>query len=799
MRITILVCLLFGFHNLFGQVGYDCHNQSNLKSNWTYLGPVNNKDELMHQRFGNIGCINVNPKDSNEVFVGSPSGALMHTTNRGQTWQSLTDQMDIPIIGVNDLIIDYTKTPYEIIISTGSENEWYNTPDFGIFKSIDGGVTWQQKKVAGITELFGPVYYKFIQHKGLIFCWSRSSVILSTDKGENWKQILNRETIADGLPLKEREIRYIYFEPKGNKLFFSTIQKWNSKGNENAKLYTFSLKDKSIKNITHQLRNSFKTAKKDNGLEAIQILPFKKNRLLFTASHHSSQEIYSYEYDIAKGKVVDYEVPNGGNLNGASLRWFRGFKLNEKNSKIRYVACVYLYKSIDGGQTFKRLFNYSFGDNSIPHVDIRSIQITHYSDDGESDHIYLGTDGGLSFSSDGGKSFRNLNGPELQLTQFFGVGSSPFNGIISAGAQDNSIMSYIPKEKKWVHKVLGDGYDVTYSKIIPGRAYGQYNSRAMRSTNNDVVPFSKSLRLDQEKSSNRKTIIAHPNGDLFFGAKSLFRLPKNESKWIELKTPLSNKSLTMDVSISNPNIIYMSGNWGDLIKSTDGGKTWKNIIGQLLIDGFKQTNRIQSICISPYDEDRVFIGFGNMGDYNSLCKESIRVIESNDGGKTWSNISRGLPIFAVQDLKFYEGSYESLFAATDQGVYFRRGSGYKWQRFSDNLPKCLIGELNINYCRGKLLAATFGRGLWEADLPPIKNKNPMILRGKKTITAPKGEALVINQDIIVRGKCKITIDCPIYMPKGSKMLVKRKSQVVFTENGKIINGCGNNWQGIVEK
>jgi hypothetical protein len=108
---------------------------------------------------------------------------------------------------------------------------------------------------------------------------------------------------------------------------------------------------------------------------------------------------------------------------------------------------------------------------------------------GESDYIYLGTDGGLSFSNNGGKSFVNLNGESLPITQFYGMGVSPFTGSISAGSQDNSIMSYLPKEKKWIVAIRGDGYDVEYDKLRPNIAYGQYNSRAMMMTKNDVAPF----------------------------------------------------------------------------------------------------------------------------------------------------------------------------------------------------------------------------------------------------------------------------------------------------------------------
>jgi photosystem II stability/assembly factor-like uncharacterized protein len=797
----LFLCLLFTLCNsfAFAQFDYDCFNQSNQKANWQFLGPVNTDDELMHQRFGNVICMSINPKDSNEIFVASPTGALMHTTNRGQSWSSLTDQTPAPIIGVNDIIVDYSKRPYEILIATASNNEWYDTPNFGILKSTDGGKTWVQKKVQGAEQRFQPAFFEFLQHKNLLFVRSNKSIYLSKNKGESWQPLLKEKTIVGGLKLKEREIRRIFYEPKQALLYFSTKQKFTSRGNENAKLYTYSLDNGSIKDLTPLLLNEQRTTTDKNGFEAIQINPNGNGTLLLSASHYNSDEFFVYTYDYLQGKVTNAKVPNRGALSGSSLHWFRGLKINPLNKSIQYLAGVYLYKSIDGGKTFKKMFPYSFGYNSVPHVDIRSMQITKFSVDGTQDHIYLGTDGGLSFSNNGGETFRNLNGRELQLTQFYGLGSSPFTGVITAGAQDNSLMTFEPETKKWSHNVRGDGYDVAYSKNIPGLVYGQYNSHSLYFSTNDIVPFKNNTRIVDGDANNRKTLITHPDGDLFFAAKKLYHLPEKNGKWIQHKTPLSHKAAAIDVCASNAKIIYMSGLWGQLIKSEDGGKSWEDISKNIIVNGKRQKKRIQSICISTYDEDKVWIGFGYIGSYDDMCKETVRVVETSDGGKTWTNSSQGLPVFAIQDLIFLEGSYESIFAATDQGIYFKRGSGYQWQRFSDKLPNTLIGELEINYCRGKLLAATYGRGLWETDLPIIKDKNPLILRGSTIFSAPKGEAKVVNQDILLRGRAKLIIDCPVYMSKGSSIRVKRKAQVEITENGKLINGCGNSWKGIVEK
>ena len=796
MRLRLLVILSIFPFILHAQNNYDCFYQPSIKSNWKYLGPKNEPDELDNQRFGNVTAISINPKNDQEIFVGSPTGSLFHTTNRGKSWHCLTDQNDLPIIGVNDVLVDYTKQPYHILIATGCSYFWNDAARFGIFKSTDGGKTWQRKKTKE-EGIFSDPYFKFTTHKNKIFARASASIISSDDYGDTWKTELQREEEFDGLKFTERNIRYFHYEASQNKIYFGTSQKYTKRGNEPAKLFVLDLATKELEDLSPMLQKSYKTEVKDNGYEAIQILPYENGKLLFAASHFYSREGFIYEYDIKKNKIVDYEVPNASKLS-VSLFWYSGHRLNKVNNRIRYLGDVYLHKSIDGGQTYKKLFGYSLGSNNVPHVDVRNMIITKHSADGESDHIYLGTDGGLSFSDDGGKTWENLNGPELQITQIHGVGSSPFTGTISIGTQDNSIISYLPQKNKWIFNIRGDGYDVAYSPNIPKVAYGQYNSRQMARTNNDVVPFSRGMYISAvENANNRKTLVTHPNGDLYFGGQNLFYLEKGKREWKEFKTPLSHRALDIAVSESNPEVIYMSGLWFDLVKSSDGGKTWEKLNDNLIIDGAKQNDRIMSICVSPYDEDRVWVGFGYVGSHQELCKNTIRVIESTDGGKTWQNYSNGLPTYAIQDLVFYKGTYASIFAATDQGVYYKKGAGYKWQRFGDNLPHSLIGELNINYCRGKLLSASYGRGLWETDLPAIDNKNPEIIRREKVLSAPEGEAIALTRDIKLRRRGKLIISCPVHLPKGGKITVCKKKQVSFTEGGKIVNDCGEEIDGIV--
>jgi hypothetical protein len=105
--------------------------------------------------------------------------------------------------------------------------------------------------------------------------------------------------------------------------------------------------------------------------------------------------------------------------------------------------------------------------------------------------------------------------------------------------------------------------------------------------------------------------------------------------------------------------------------------------------------------------------------------------------------------------------------------------------------------LNINYCRGKLIAATYGRGLWETDLPSINYSNPIVIK-KNTVfeTSLPTEAMPISTDIIIKKNKTLTINCAVHMAKGKSIWLKNINQLVLGTNGRILNECGEKWNDI---
>ena len=116
-------------------------------SDWVSLGPTHftNKDFSV-ANIGRINAIIVDPNNSNIYYAGAPSGGIWKSTDAGLSWTPLSDKL--PQIGVSGIAIDYNNSNI-IYIATGDDDA-SDTVSAGVFKSIDGGATWQQNRFKSI-------------------------------------------------------------------------------------------------------------------------------------------------------------------------------------------------------------------------------------------------------------------------------------------------------------------------------------------------------------------------------------------------------------------------------------------------------------------------------------------------------------------------------------------------------------------------------------------------------------------------------------------------------------------------
>ena len=797
----------------FSQHRLPCRVESPYVSNWKLLGPFTTDSTIQDQHFGMITAISVNPRNKNEIYVAGSSSSLFVTKNRGKTWECLTDHAEFPVVGIKHIFVNYLASPRKIMCFTGETFQWYDPANFGIIRSHDGGQTWTRmyEEAKGVFNVFA--FHGFVQDSlhDIMYAYGSKTIVRSSDGGSSWHPIFSVEKMQGLAQAADFNIKDIALNKEKDELFISLVTYPIRKNNQ-------QLWESKVIGLTHcdALATTMKTIDYTELFTKAYIHPdpegiwnirlhksfANSDTLYVNAQFAKTMSQVIYLFNTSTHSIDKFVIPNQGNMK-EDLGWKAGLRVNPYRPEEMYMAGNVLHRSNDSGKTFHALYAYGFGDATVPHADIRTY-VMNWSDKELKSEIYLGTDGGLSYSSDGGTCFTNLNGTQLPLTQFYGLDVSPFTSIISAGSQDNSIFSYQPQQKKWIYDCHGDGYDVEYSKRYPLVGYGQYNYRIPFKTKNDLAPFNEMISSEAfDIALQRKTLQAYPNGDLYFAEKNFHIYHPQKDVWEKYPLPTPHQALAFQVAPSDSSVVYLSSLWSGLYTSNDGGKTFQDITSSIYCNGYYLGgSRFHAICVHPDDPKRIWIGLGYLGDYYDLCRQSIRIIYSSDGGKTWQDYSEGLPIYSVSDIVFLEGTKQALFAATLEGIYFREDSSSAWKLYSTHFPKCVVPELKVDYCRGKLVAATYGRGLWETDLPACNYNAPRILYGSNHWKlSEKDAAIPVTTDIDLGRKASLTISSPVYMAKNKCIYYKGKlkNRVRFEGNGTIINGCGEVWGGIKKR
>lgn len=806
MKYYLLLYLLFLCELLSAQVHLPCTRFYTDQPVWTYLGPVNDSASSGTQRFGASKSLSVNPSDSNEIFLGSYSSGLFHTIDRGQNWECLTDQFPLAVNGVGDLIIEYDKKPYRITLATGVTANWYDLAHVGILQSEDGGKSWKARIPKGLETFTFDMVKRFAlsADSSVWYAYGDKDILRSEDRGQTWDILFSTSLFPDFFYNNDYNIQSLQVLDDAHKILFSTASPehrnaagelirepevlfWNTKAEK--------APEKSGHLFPHPEHRSEYTASR-----CIKLIPIdQSHRYFIVHRNYNESPIQAYYWLDANKKTVYRKLETEGGLYENTF-WMHGIQVNAKNPAIQYYGGTVLYKSTDSGKHFTALYSYGTGLHHEPHPDIRSFCISHSTPDGEGDELYLATDGGISFCSQGGHKIVNISGLNLPITEFHGVGVSPFSSVISAGAQDNSIMSYIPGENRWITDIKGDGYDVEYSETIPGLAYGQYNAYQLSATHNDVAPFMKNTGISHRpRTLNKRSLYTHPNGTVYVTNLDLEILFPGQKPWFLNRTGFEHAILSLGICREDPSVVYASQAWSGLFKSTDSGKHFTDLSSKLKLgEGFYGNTRIHAICVDPADAQRVWIALGYLGDHLNPCKQTPRVLFTENGGESWIDASQGLPVFYLADIRYLEGSDDVLMACSQDGIYIKTGMSAPWLKYGSNFPKVLVSEIIPDYCRNKLIAATFGRGLWEAPLPDIPRK-PIRIRKTVTWRAPSGQAIYLNRDLDLGRRGKVILECPVYLSGLKKIRLYKNSQIEYRLLGEFIYGCSEPKIGYLEE
>jgi len=707
------------------------------------LGQSISTDQLDQLTFRNIGPsvaggrihdIEVLPNDPATVFIASASGGIWKSSNKGTTWKPVFDDQAVSTFG--DMAISLSN-PDVIYAGSGEQQNRQSTSwGNGIYKSENQGETWRSiglEKTYHIARvIIHPENPNIVFVAALGNLWNSSKergVYQTTNGGKNWKKVLYIDDMTGVVDMAMDK-------NNPNILYAATYQRmrkaWGfNGGGPGSGIYKTTDGGKTWNELT-------------GGLP-----PGDKGRIGLAASKTRSNIIYAtIEHADSSGF---YRSGNGGRT------WKRVNKLNPRpmyyshifvdpnNDDIVYMLATEFYRTKDAGKTF-----YQMPTRPTYDVGVHSDHHTLWINPNNSNHFFLAGDAGLHESWDGGVAYNRLN--NIPIGQFYGIGADmevPYN--IYGGMQDNHSWMGPSATRHWLG-ILADDWkqvgfgDGMYQQPDPESSM-LYNAsqngniiRVDRKTGNmqGLKPFpSDSKEKYRFDWVTPLAISKHSSKKVFLGGNRLFISDNGGDSWErteDLSSNTNRDSLTImgvlgaDIKLSKNDgtssygeiisisesplwhrVIWVGTDDGNIQVSRDGGEKWEEVSGN--ITGIPAGSYVSRVLSSIRDRGSAYVTFDRHreGDWRPY------VYRTEDYGKTWVPLTRGLPSGSVNVIAEHPDNPDVLFLGTEHAVYLSVNAGSDWTKFKSNLPTTLYDDLLIHPREKDLVLGTHGRSFWVLD------------------------------------------------------------------------------------
>jgi photosystem II stability/assembly factor-like uncharacterized protein len=673
-------------------------HKSNTVEVWQFSGPLNIG--------GRITDIEIPSTQPEVYYVGAASGGIFKTINGGDDWVPIFDEQEMLSIGD----IEISKNNNNIIwAGTGEVNAGGGSLVYdgdGIYKSTDGGTTWQSKGLPDIGSV-GKIVLDpnndntaFVGAMGPLFRKSANrGVYKTTNGGDSWQQVL---FVSDSTGVVDMAIH----PANGNIVYAAS---WERIRRPNNRQYG---------GITSGIYRT--TDGGSNWMELTNGLPStasQKGRISIAISASNPNVLYT-RYADASGNIQGvYKTINGGDswtaVNSNQLTnvgfhwWFGGIYIDPTDENTIYNVDFEVQKSTNGGNSWGSSF-------SNVHVDQHALAF-NASVPGE---VLLGNDGGLYYSSnDGASSVKDM---KLPITQFYRMYVDAQNeNKIYGGAQDNSTSrTQTGGLTDWNIIYGGDGFQPLVDPTNTNVIYALYQYGALGKSTNNGGSFSNATNGisggDRKNWDTPITFDPSNSQTLYYGTNKLYKSTNAAGNWSAISPDLTDGPhtgnltfgtiTTISVSPLDNEIIFVGTDDGKAWITQDGGSNWTDVSAGV-------PNRwVTKVLASRENPNTVYL---TLSGYR-FGEDVGHVYKSNDLGNNWFDISSSLPDIPVNDLE--QDSFGNLFVATDVGVLASDDEGVNWTVLGENLPSVVVTDLFIHEASQFLFAATFGRSSYKIDI-----------------------------------------------------------------------------------
>ena len=768
--------------------------------NFTNIGPT-----VMS---GGVADVNVNPENPTEVYVGYASGGLWYTNNNGTTFTPVLDNS--PTQNIGDIAVDWnsktiwvgtgeknsSRSSYagigmlkstdggktwvnvgltdshhisRIVINPNNTNEvvvgvighlYSSNQERGVFKTTDGGKTWSKtlfiNQDTGIIDVaFAPNNFNIMyaaswerERKAWNFDGdgSNSAIYKSTDGGNSWKKISERNGFPEGngvgrigLAVFNENTVYAFhdsqFRRKEDKKKKSSSKALTKDDFKTMSSVDFlKLSDKKLN--TYLKTNGFQEKyRAENVKQMVRVGSVKPIDL---AKYLEDANSLLFDTPVVGAEV--FKTTNGGkswkkthegyldDLYYSYGYYFGEIRVDLQNENGIYVLGVPILKSKDGGKTFK-----SISKENV-HADHQALWVNPK----KSGHILNGNDGGLNLTYDDGESWIKLNDPAVG--QFYSVyADNQKNYKVYGGLQDNGVWvaSHNARINKRWHQsgqnpyesiMGGDGMQVQVDDRNPnivytGYQFGNYFRIDRASGKNKYIQPKHTLGENPYRFNWQTPILLskHNQDILYLGGNKLHRSLNKGDDWETISDDLTTGGkkgnvaygtlTTISESPFQFGLIYVGSDDGYINVTKNGGGSWTRISNNL-----PQNLWVSRVVASKFKKERVYATLNGyrFDDFTTY------VYMSDDYGTTWKNISNNIPTSPVNVIKEDSENENLLYLGTDNGLYVSFNQGQSWEAFSKNLPNVAVHDLVIQPTAKHLIIGTHGRSLYRANIASLQ-------------------------------------------------------------------------------
>ena len=684
---------------------------------------------------GRVTAVTAQRDNKNILYAGTASGGLWKSESGGIYWEPIFDNEKAASIG--SVAVDPTN-PAIIWVGTGEGNPRNSqTQGYGIYKSMDGGATWQLmglEQTRAIHRIAINPQNPNIVYAGVFGSqWGdhqERGVYRTKDGGKTWERILfnNPSTgVADMVmdPSNPNKLMVGMWQFRRDPWFFKS-------GGEGSGLY-----------ITYDGGDTWTKKTSEDGLPQGEL-----GRIGLAISPANPDVAYAL---IESKKNALYRSDNGGkswykqadkNIGNRPF-YYAEIHADPKNENKLYNLWTFVSKSEDGGKTFENVLPWNNSPNNI-HVDHHAWYI--HPDD--PDFLLDGNDGGLAISRDGGERWQFVE--NLPVAQFYHINVDdqvPYN--IYGGMQDNG--SWRGPSRVWANggmrnhfweeMAFGDGFDVLVdaSDNNYGYAMSQKGNLLRYDFRTGEQKFIKPVHPDGEflRFNWNAGMAANPHDpkSIYFGSQYLHKTNDRGETWEIISPDLTTNDpdkqqqtesggLTYDVtgaenyttilsiapSPIDEKVIWVGTDDGNVQLTRDGGATWTNLIKN--IKGAPAGGWVTQIQASTYDAGSAFVVI------NNYRKEDwgLYVYQTKDYGKSWTKVATedqvwGYGLSIIQ----YPVEPNLMFLGTEFGLYVSIDAGANWTKWTEGLPTASYMDMVIQPRMADLVIGTFGRSAFVMD------------------------------------------------------------------------------------